>query len=225
MKQLLLGIDDAGRGPIIGPMILAGVLLDKDQEAFLKKQGAADSKTLYQSTRVSLSKLIKKSSHGFEILKAFPEEIDAALSSPELNLNKLEAIKAAEIINTLNTKKQNIKVIIDCPSINTVAWKKTLLEYVKTPANLIISCEHKADANHTSVSAASIIAKVAREVEVAKLRKKYGPIGSGYPSDPTTKEFLKNKGKDLANSGIFRKTWSTWKKLYPDKSQSTLSGF
>ena len=93
-----------------------------------------------------------------------------------------------------------------------------------------IHCEHKADFNHPSVSAASILAKVTREEEVAKIKKeysKYGDIGSGYPGDPKTKEFLKQHGRELENSGIFRKTWATWKTMFPEKgnNQSTLKGF
>ena len=118
-----------------------------------------------------------------------------------------------------------IKVIIDCPSTNITAWKNTLIKFISFKDNLDIHCEHKADFNHPSVSAASIIAKVQREEEVAKLKKQfkdYGPLGSGYPSDPDTKEFLKKHGKELQNSGIFRKTWQTWKALFPEAKQSTL---
>lgn len=221
---LILGIDDAGRGPIIGPMILAGVLIEKAKEPALKKHGVADSKLLQHSKRIQLAKIIKESALSFHIVKASPEEIDNSINS-RINLNTLEAIKTAEIINALAPKKQRIKVIIDCPSTNTSAWKNTLVKYIKTPQNLTILCEHKADFNHPVVSAASILAKVEREEEVSKLKKQYGDIGSGYPSDPTTKEFLKTNGKALKEKGIFRKSWATWKALFPEKSQSTLEKF
>jgi ribonuclease HII len=225
-----IGIDDAGRGPIIGPMILSGVLLTKDQEEKIKQAGATDSKLLSQSQRIKISKLIKSNSVSYKILKSSPEEIDdAILNNSKMNLNTLEAKKAAEIINFLN-KKDKITVIIDCPSVNTEAWKKTLLSFIKNKSNLKIKCEHKADLNHTSVSAASILAKVAREEEVARIRKQYGDLGSGYPSDPKTKQFLKDNGKRLENSGIFRKSWATWKRLFlsdnfKNNSQKSLSEF
>jgi len=218
-----MGIDDAGRGPLIGPMILAGVLLDKNSEIALKKLNIKDSKQLMHPTRIRLSKIIKESVLSYHIVKTSPEAIDRAVNS-KLNLNTLEAIKSAEIINRLNNKKQ-IKVIIDCPSVNTKKWKSTLLDYIESPDNLIISCEHKADENHLSVGAASILAKVEREDEVTKLKKEYGNIGSGYPSDPETKRFLKTHGKKLASSGIFRKSWETWKKQFPEAHQGTLDGF
>jgi ribonuclease HII len=215
--SLTIGIDDAGRGPVLGGMYLAGVLLEKTSEEFLKKHNVTDSKVLTQEVRVRLSKIIEESSSGFKVLRASPEEIDSAVSSG-LNLNTLEAIKCAEIIDALNPGREKIRVIVDCPSVNTQSWSSDLKSYIKNLTNLEISCEHKADANHISVSAASILAKVAREEEVSKLKKAHGPIGSGYPSDPQTKEYLRDSGEKIADSGIVRKTWSTWRNLYPEDS-------
>lgn len=219
--MLTIGIDDAGRGPLIGPMVLAGVLITKEQEDKLKSLKIRDSKIVSQNERVKLAKIIKENSLNHKIVKVSPNEIDQSLNTGT-NLNTLEAIKTAVIINFLNSKKEKITVIVDCPSVNTVAWQKTLEGYVGHKENLIIKCEHKADANHVSAAAGSILAKTTREEEVEKIKKEFGNIGSGYPSDPSTKEFLKKRGKDLADSGLFRKTWSTWKKLFPDAEQSTL---
>lgn len=225
--MLILGIDDAGRGPLIGPMILAGVLITKEKENFLKTQEVKDSKMLPHPKRISLAKTIKENSLAHKVVKSYPNEIDSMLENGT-NLNILEAIKTAQIINEINSKefqKQKIKVIVDCPSVNTIAWRTVLLEKINHKENLEVHCEHKADVNHPSVSAASILAKVTREEEVEKIKKQFGEIGSGYPSDPTTKEFLKKHGKELASSGIFRRTWKTWKEIFPQKKQSTLDGF
>jgi ribonuclease HII len=224
--MLTIGIDDAGRGPIMGPMILAGVLVDDKIEKSLKKYPIKDSKQLTHPKRIELSKIIKEHVIAFHIEKTTPVQIDTALTTGT-NLNTLEAIKTAEIINALNKKTKKIKVIVDCPSTNTLAWKKTLISFVEHPSNLDISCEHKADVNHLPVSAASIIAKVQREEEVEKIKKEFGSTGSGYTSDPYTIEFLKQHGKRLKNSGIFRKTWQTWKNMFPEaeKGQATLDKF
>jgi ribonuclease HII len=223
--MLILGIDDAGRGPLIGPMVLAGVLLKREDEKFLKNKGVDDSKVLEHKKRIELAKIIEEKAVDFETVVSSPIEIDEAVNG--INLNTLEAKKAADIINIIKKDHKNdkIMVIIDCPSVNTDAWKLTLLRFVDSGENLEIFCEHKADANHVSVSAASILAKVEREKQVDIIRQKYGDFGSGYPSDPYTKEFLSKNGAKLKNSGIFRKTWSTWKKLFPDNKQSTLEGF
>jgi len=224
MVQLILGIDDAGRGPLIGPMILAGVLLDKNGEAILKKNNIRDSKIVLHPVRIKLAEIIKESALNFHVVKAFPEQIDNAIKSGT-NLNTLEAMETAEIINEINNKKNKIKVIVDCPSVNIKAWRSKLLEFIEYKDNLELICEHKADANHVSVSAASILAKVTREEEVEKLKLQYGNFGSGYPADPITKNFLKSSGKKLSNSGLFRKTWATWKALFPNKNQSNLDSF
>lgn len=210
--MLFLGIDDAGRGPLIGPMVLSGVLLTSSQELKIKEAGATDSKLLSQTKRVSLAELIKQNSISHKIIQSSPSEIDESE-----NLNTLEALKAAQIINELNSKKEEITVIVDCPSVNLESWKNTMMSFVDFTENLIVKCEHKADFNHTSVAAASILAKVTREEEVSALKKEYGNIGSGYPSDPTTRNFLKENGLKFADSGIFRKSWATWKKMYPSK--------
>lgn len=221
--MLILGIDDAGRGPLIGPMILAGILVTSTQEKKLKLGNIRDSKIVEHKERIKLSKLIKKNSLENKVILTIPEEIDNCE-----NLNTLEARKMAGIINAINSgkyRKEKINVIVDCPSVNTSAWSKVLTGFVEHKENLKIICEHKADANHVAVSAASILAKVIREEEVAKIKKKYGNIGSGYPADPVTKNFLLKHGKELKDSGIFRKSWATWKNLFPTKGQATLSGF
>ncbi len=222
--MLILGIDDAGRGPLIGPMVLAGVLVTAEQEKKLRSLGVKDSKLVLHSSRIKIAKEIEKISRRVYLVISTPEEIDFSISSG-INLNTLEAKKTAEIINFLNLKKEKIKVIVDCPSVNTVAWKNKLLEFISHAENLIVVCEHKADFNHPSVSAASILAKVRREEEISRLKEKFGDFGSGYPSDPLTKNFLKMRGNALKNSGIFRKTWATWKDVFPDKKQKKLFDF
>lgn len=222
--MLLIGIDDAGRGPLIGPMILAGVLINSSDEKKLKELGAKDSKLLLHSQRVSLAKEIKSQIIKSEIIQANPDEIDDFVLGGK-NLNTLEAMKMAQVINKLNNKKEKITVIVDCPSVNTSSWQVKLESFIEHLDNLTIKCEHKADFNHPVVSAASILAKVQREDEVAKIKAKYGNIGSGYPSDPATKEFLKQNGKKLGDSGIFRKSWATWQALFPSKNQASLKDF
>ncbi len=211
MVELILGIDDAGRGPVIGPMVLAGCLIDSKIEPELKKLGVKDSKQLTQKRREFLAEKIKNSAETFEIVLAYPEEIDGK-NRDGINLNALEAIKMAEVINRINKGFGKIKVIIDCPSVSIEKWKDFLKTKIKNLSNLEIICEHKADINYIAVSAASILAKCTREIEMAKLKEQYGTeIGSGYCSDPLTTKFLEKHSQTYGDKGIFRKTWSTWK--------------
>lgn len=227
--MLLMGIDDAGRGPIIGPMILGGVLIEEEREDELKKLGAKDSKLLSHPQRIRIAEDIKKEVISELCIHATPEEIDKAVLSGE-NLNTLEARKIAEIINKLNVSSKPIKVIVDCPSVNIGAWRTKLLTFIDHGANLDVVCEHKADYNHPVVSAASILAKVEREEAVSALKAEYGAIGSGYPADPVTQTFLREHAHRLKDSGIIRKSWATWHELFPEdklpkKNQKTLSDY
>ena len=126
-KMLILGIDDSGRGPVIGPMVLAGVLIDSDTEKEFKEKGVKDSKQLTGRKREILAEIIKKKALAFRVLISTPKEIDTKTKAG-INLNRIEAIKAGEIINKIRKANPSvkIKVIIDCPSPNIEKWQKTL---------------------------------------------------------------------------------------------------
>jgi ribonuclease HII len=220
--MLKIGVDDAGRGPVIGPMILAGVLIDDKQEKELKQLGVKDSKELTPRRREFLAEKIKENIKSFELVVISPEEIEKG-QEQGVKLNEIEAIACAKIINKLNKTEEKIRVVLDCPSTSLVKWKDYLIMKIKELSNLEILCEHKADRNHVAVSAASILAKSQREKEMNKLRKKYGEeIGSGYTSDPATQRFLQKYAEKYSKDGIFRKTWITWKKAKRDLKQKKL---
>ena len=222
MAILTLGIDDAGRGPVIGPMVLAGCLLNEEAEKELKKLGVKDSKQLTQKRREFLSEKIKESAETFEIVVIKPLEIDGQ-NHDGVKLNEVEAFACAKIINKINKGFNKIKVVIDCPSVNIAKWKDFLKTKIENLSNLEVSCEHKADQNHVSVSAASILAKCIREKEMDLLKEKYGSeIGSGYCHDPLTCKFLENHAHKFKDDGIIRQTWSTWKELCAKREQRTL---
>lgn len=226
--MLILGIDDSGRGPVIGPMIMAGCLIDSELEEEFRKEGVKDSKKLTAIRREILAEIIKKKALAFRILIIHPREIDGR-NNAGINLNRIEALKAGEIINKINKADKalnKIKVIVDCPSPNAKKWRSTLLTYIENKTNLQIFCEHKADINHIACSAASIIAKSMREKEVRKIKRKIGKdFGSGYTSDPVTQKFLKDYAKKHKKDGIFRETWSTWKNNEAIKEQKKLGEF
>ena len=214
MTELILGIDDAGRGPVIGPMILAGVLIDEKVRKYFRRIGVTDSKKLTKKRREFFEEKILEKAETFEIVMKYPDEIDGH-NGDGIKLNEVEAMQAAEIINKINKGFDKIKIIVDCPSVSLVKWADYLKTHVKNLSNLEIVCEHKADENHVVVSAASILAKCMREKEMDKLREEYGTeIGSGYTSDPLTKKFLEKYAIKYKDKGIFRKTWITWKNAY-----------
>jgi len=210
--MLILGIDDAGRGPVIGPMVLAGVLINKDTEKEFVELGVKDSKMLLPKKREALAKLIKEKSVSWFHVIISVDEIDD-VNKDKMNLNDREAVAAAMIINKLNKKKENIKVIIDCPSVNVKSWKEYLERFLVGRANLEIACEHKADVNHIIVGAASILAKTIRDGEIEKIKKSIGvDFGSGYAADPVTRKFIYTSYDTYKDKGIFRESWGTIKK-------------
>ncbi|UZE94212.1 MAG: ribonuclease HII [Candidatus Pacearchaeota archaeon] len=221
-----IGIDEAGRGPVLGPMVLAGVLADEREIAEFKELNVRDSKMIMPKRREFLSKEIKKIAISYYIIKVNPREIDEKISQ-KINLNKIEALKVAEIINILIKKVPEAEVIVDCPSPNTRAWSNYLAEYIHDTKKIKLRCEHKADVNYPVVSAASILAKVTRDSEVEKIKRQHNiECGSGYPSDPICQKFLTtSKAKELAKIGLIRKSWATWKNEVKRRGQRKLLDF
>ncbi len=209
------GIDDAGKGPVIGPMIVAGVLANEEQERQLVELGVKDSKLLTPVQRERMFDKIKTIVEKYEIVIIEPEEIDNVVGKGKhVNLNWLEADSMIKIINTL---KPNT-AILDCPSPNC----GTFAEYVKSKMNGIVHivAEHKADVTYPIVSAASILAKVTRDDLIQEIKKKHNvEFGSGYMTDPMTQFFL---SKYWDKYDFFRKSWASYKNVAKKKSQTKL---
>jgi ribonuclease HII len=214
----LCGIDEAGRGPVIGPLVTAGVVIDSKDEKKLKKLGVKDSKLIPKEKREEMFDAVLKIVKRHEIVVLTPQDIDAALMDPDHNLNWLEADTQADIINKLKPEK----VIVDCPSNNVEDYTDYVRKELNVDCELI--CEHKADLNHLVVGAASILAKVTRDREIEKIKKEVGQdIGSGYPADPVTKAFIADNYDKYPK--IFRKTWQTYKNIIAKKEQTGLDEF
>jgi ribonuclease HII len=214
----LCGIDEAGRGPVIGPLVTAGVVIDPADEAKLKKLGVKDSKLLLPKKREELFDKILEIVKRHEIVVLSPQDIDAALIDPDTNLNWLEADTTAELINKLKPEK----AIVDCPSNNIQEYSDYIRKKLNVDCELV--AEHKADLNHLVVGAASILAKVTRDRAIEEIKKKVGQdIGSGYPADPVTKAFISENYKK--HPEIFRKTWQTYKNVVASKQQKGLDEF
>lgn len=222
MGELILGIDEAGRGPVIGPMIVAGVLIEKSSESELRRLGVKDSKLVTPKRREFIEEKIKGIIKSYELVSCEAKEIDKT-NSEGVSLTELEAIKFSEIINKINNGKEKIKVIIDCPSTGIKSWTDSLKTKIKNLSNLEFVIEHKADVKYLAVSAASIIAKCERERRMSKLKEKYGDeIGSGYCTDPLTIRFLENSALKFKDDGLFRRSWSTWKNASSKLAQREL---
>ncbi|MEM2749155.1 MAG: ribonuclease HII [Candidatus Bathyarchaeia archaeon] len=210
----LCGIDDAGRGPVIGPLVIAGVLIDEERLPNLIRLGVRDSKTLSPRRREYLAGEILKIVEDYRVVKVPPSEIDRVVEhGRRLNrLNRLEARIMASIIRDL---KPDI-AYVDASDILPERFSQHIAE--ELPFTVKIVSEHKADRTYPIVSAASIVAKVERDREIESLKQIYGDFGSGYAADPKTISFLKRWIEEHGSYPDFvRKSWKTVKILLRDR--------
>ena len=214
----ILGIDEAGRGPVIGSLFMAGVVINKEDEITLKEWGVKDSKLLSPKKREELyEQIIAK--FPYKIIQVTPKEIDAVLSEDSAsNLNWLEADHQAVIIDAMDCDQ----AIIDCPSPNTKGYGDVLKTKVTRKVDLIV--ENKADFNYLVVAAASIVAKVSRDRHIKALQQELGfDFGSGYLTDQKTQVFLHAHWKTHAR--VFRTLWAPYKALASGTKQQNLAEF
>lgn len=219
--MLIAGIDEAGRGCIIGPLVVAGILMKEKALPTLRQMGVVDSKLLSPKKREKLFNEIILLAENHHIIKVMPSQIDRAVECKiKLHkLNRLEAKTMTEIINVLKPSE----AYVDAADVLEKRFKHHIQEGLTVRTR--ITARHKADRIYPVVSAASIIAKVERDREIEMLRKVYGDFGSGYLTDKKTIEFLKNWLKtDSDYPSCVRKSWKTAKRLKNEKGtvQKTL---
>ena len=201
----ILGIDEAGRGSVLGPMVIAGVIIPEKMDRVLERMGVKDSKRLSPNRRTILSRKLKKMFE-YELVVISALEIDQ-MRADGINLNDIEKNAMRDLIIRLNPQK----AIVDAVDVKAERFQNSLCE----TTGIDVVAEHKADDKYIEVSAASIIAKAERDAQIAEINKDYikmGGIGSGYPSDPTTKEFLTNYTYDEMPDFV-RKSWATVSKM------------
>lgn len=202
----ILGVDEAGRGAVIGPLVICGVLVDEKGEEALREIGVKDSKELSPKRREELAEEIEKIASDVVILFVPASKIDANRKRG-INLNQIEAIKMAEIINMLEPEK----VIVDAPSHSSDKFKNYLISKLRNKEVELV-CENFADKNYPVVSAASILAKVERDRRIEELKRKVGfDFGVGYSHDDKTIKFLEKLAKMTRGkmTSYVRKTWDT----------------
>ncbi|HIH35015.1 MAG TPA: ribonuclease HII [Methanosphaera sp.] len=200
--SLVLGIDEAGRGSVLGPLVIGGVLMKRKKLRFLDRIGVKDSKRLSPKNRTTISRKIKKITE-FKTTIITAHDIDT-MRNEGTNLNKIETNAMTEIIQHFNPDM----CCIDCIDVNEQRFHNKI-QHINHKMKVIT--EHKADDTYNIVSAASIIAKVERDKQMAIIRNEYGAVGSGYPSDKYTINYLKSLNGEYPP--IVRQTWNTVKNL------------
>ncbi|HEY4715548.1 MAG TPA: ribonuclease HII [bacterium] len=200
---LMIGIDEAGRGPVIGPLVFCGYTVRADKVGALKKRGVRDSKELSIGKMFELAPELESIAARIFYKEVHPKVIDGK------NLGAITLEAFAEFINSSDADE----AFIDVPASGNNVEKYVNRLYRMIDVPIKITGANKADKKFPCVSAASICAKVRREQRIAELKKKYGDFGSGYPHDEKTRDFI----KQLCIKGSFpefvRRKWQTLAKI------------
>lgn len=209
----VLGIDEAGRGPAIGPLVVAGVLVDSSSEAQLKDLGVRDSKALSTARRQALVADIHKIALAYRIVAAPPAKLNDNLNTVELNA-------IGHLADELSPEALYVDAPVGPRAIPTFV---EMLRRRCRSDELSVTAENKADARYPIVAAASILAKVYRDESIDRLHAIYGDFGSGYPADPKTKRFL-SEWYDAHRSfpACVRTRWGTVRNIVRDRASRRL---
>lgn len=219
--EMISGIDEAGKGPVLGPMCVAGVLLDEKNLDALTQIGVKDSKQLTAKRREVLAVDIKNLVDKYFILEVSPFQIDELRKI--MTMNEIMVICYAKVLEELKPDH----AFVDAADVIADRFGENIRKkYTKT---IEITSEHNADVKYPIVSAASILAKVRRDALVKELEKKAGvKIGSGYPADPKTISFLEGWIQEHGTLPDFaRSSWETAQRLLekfnksPNNNQKT----
>lgn len=206
--ECVMGIDEAGRGPVLGPMVYACAFWPIELSKKYEDIGAKDSKQLKLEEREKiLNELLELEEFGY-LYKVLEASFLSAsmLSKSKYNLNNLSHDTVIDMINLLLKEGVNLKTVY----IDTVGdpgkYQSKILSRLIKPVEVVVS--KKADSLYPVVSAASIVAKVNRDLLIQP------DWGSGYPADPNTVAWL-NKSIDpvFGFTDNVRFSWSTCTKL------------
>ncbi|MEA2054663.1 MAG: ribonuclease HII [Candidatus Thermoplasmatota archaeon] len=216
---MICGIDEAGRGPVIGPMVVAGVWAEEEKEIALRNMNVKDSKKHSKKRREELSEKIREMFF-YDFVVVQPEDIDALRNT--MSLNDLEIHIFVKIGRS---KKANV-YYLDSADVNEERFGQKFSEKLGFDADII--SRHKADVAYPIVSAASIVAKVERDRKLKEITddiesKLDVPLGSGYPSDERTRIFIKKWIEKFGDAPPYtRRSWSTVKKIKMEMKQKRL---
>ncbi|SER61419.1 ribonuclease HII [Natrinema salaciae] len=221
-----VGVDEAGKGPVLGSMFAAAVHLADPAEL---PDGIADSKRLSPDRRRELAATLRNDDR---IAVGVAEITPAQIDDPGSDMNSLAVAAHAEAIEgavagleRTDTASGAIAGLCDACDTDADRFARRVADSCSLEP-LEIDARHGADDDSPIVGAASIIAKVERDAHVAALADEYGRIGSGYPGDSTTREFLAEYVDDHGDLPPFaRESWSTCETILAAAEQTGLEQF
>jgi len=207
MSGHILGIDEAGRGPVIGPLVICCASCRREDEKLLRKAGAKDSKKLTAQQREEVfSKL--RAFCTFRIVEIPAAELNRTMK--EMSLNDIEAKAMASMIKNI---ADGDDCMIDMPDRYSWTFRRRMGRFGAKR----FEAEHKADDKYPIVSAASIYAKIMRDRRIEEIKHSTCDFGSGYPSDKKTTDALANPESRKILTPYIRERWKTIDKLKQTK--------
>ena len=215
-----IGVDEAGRGPVIGPLVVCALKIPDLNRDVLEWIGARDSKELTAKARKVIAGQIEKAAEkhnwGIGLVICPPSRIDLNKSVSDLNTLEIELF--AEAIRLANNSHQNKIILADACDSNAERFGKRLENALgENWKNWEIDSRHGMDSIDRVAGAASILAKVCRDLEIEKIAAEYNfDIGSGYPSDPKTRAAVKKMVEGNLPADCLRWTWSTTSDLWSE---------
>ncbi len=233
--EYILGIDEAGRGPVLGPMVYACAIWQKDkEEEIIKNYNFNDSKKLTDKIRrVQFEKMKTDPNIKYYVKICHPVDISGQMLRRDeniINLNEQAYIAAVSLINDALKDELNITNVIADAVGPEMTYIRAMTEKCIKKSGIEFKAEKKADANHKVVSAASIVAKVTRDLIIEEWKfiennkdiEFSTELGSGYPADPNTKLWLENNFNEIFGfPSIVRFSWQTAKEYIYNKAFKT----
>ena len=236
-----IGVDEAGRGPVLGPLVVVAVAIPDEHIQILVDRGVKDSKDLNHKKRTSIVEWFHSQAkiYGWQysMISCQPDRIDNGVQTTGLNLLEVELFAEA-LVGIYSSTEGPFSIMNDACDVNEQRFSDRIVERLpEWPwKNSTLKSEHKADTNYPIVGMASILAKVERDRCIQSLEKQIGlPLGSGYPSDPKTKSVLNQLIQESSPHPALRWSWKTvsraWnalynkeppKRVYREKNQTTL---
>ncbi len=203
----LMGADEAGKGPVIGSMFVAGVVIEEEKLFDLAAMGVRDSKQLSPARREVLAVKIERIADDIHILEVKPQVIDELRQV--VTMNDIMVRCFSQVVQNLSADR----AILDAADVKAERFADRVKKTSGTEMEIL--AQHKADKNHSVVAAASILAKVNRDRSVRELERSIGcKMGSGYPSDLATVRFLETWTKEHGKLPPFvRHSWKTAERI------------
>ncbi len=206
--RLSVGMDEAGRGCVIGPLVVACVAADEADRRWFNAHNVRDSKIVPAAQRDDLAKRIMDRCW-FQVRIAPPRAIDAAVRDRARTLNGLELELMADLLKEFRDAHEDREAVawVDAPSINAQGFCEKLYAASGWEDMGRIRATHEADRRDRTVAAASLIAKYERERLIALAKKELGvDVGCGYSHDPLARAYVAQAPKDCPH---VRWTWKT----------------